>query len=501
MKFRFATAAAVFASSVHSVSGILVPGDGPDGCWTSTTPITQFEFYDIFSNTLQALLGNPNAAPSIPRDMTRTYVLCPNTAYVIGRQAVPEDNVPEPIVGGMWPLGIVNPNVEILCGSTTGERIHNCSITTLEYALLGVPPDTVKQFGQLPDGPIFEAAASLLDISNLTVRGLTFENSESCVSPVSLAAPGENILLDDCAWKNHVVAACNPEGSDVSLMAFVLFPQLDVWESRPYLSLSIENSVFQDNLLNGVSIIDAFFECIRGAPYDGDLEECLNSKPTSLGDRMPLRLHNIRMENNDFCAASEEATPFFFSPGIEMTSVCFKDNYGPTYDAIYRTRDDLYPFLYTNVSSQNNTVDVVNGTVCDYRLKEVECGFFETDSCAIETSPIESVERTWVRPLDCDVIKPNVVIASETPSVAASNAPSTTSMVPSVTASNAPSTTSMVPSVTASNAPSTASMAPSVAASNAPSITPTMESGVLNRFSVEGVVAGIIFSLVAGIVL
>jgi len=299
-----------------------------------------------------------------------------------------------------------------------------------------------------------------------------------------LAAPGENILLDDCAWKNNVVAACNPEGLDTSLVAYVLFPQLDVWESRPYLSLSIENSVFQDNLLNGVSIIDAFFECINGAPYDGDKEECLNNSP--LGDRMHLRLHNIRMENNDFCAASEEALPFFFSPGIEMTSVCFKDNYGPTYDAIYRTRDDLYPFLYTNVSSQNNTVDVVNGTVCDYRLKEVECGFFETDSCAIETSPIESVERTWVRPLDCDVIKPNVVIASETPSVAASNAPSTTSMVPSVTASNAPST---------------ASMAPSVAASNAPSITPTMESGVLNRFSVEGVVAGIIFSLVAGIVL
>jgi hypothetical protein len=188
---------------------------------------------DCFSNTSSILLAQMQDPPILD------IVLCSDTIFRIGVPTNPE-LVFSAYEKGDIPLTAIHDNMVFSCGNSTNPTSENICILDGGWI-------------QFLTQPTIVAAENPISTHNLTVRGLTFTgnltqatNTDGSVASshaISLNAPGENMVLDDCLFldlsadsviSNRWNELMSSEEADSSL-----YP--------PYSStLTLQNSLFQN---------------------------------------------------------------------------------------------------------------------------------------------------------------------------------------------------------------------------------------------------------------
>jgi hypothetical protein len=145
--------------------------------------------YPCFTSTFAILAAQLSTAQ-------RDFRICPDTTINIG---FPTDASFTNFVGGDFPLTIVHDDVTVACGSS-GKSSNNCTLNGGLY-----------QFVTIASNPLVPRK---ITTNNLKLKGITFTGSLNRIpSPTSpsgfvlpasmlVSAPGKNIVVEDCLFRN-----------------------------------------------------------------------------------------------------------------------------------------------------------------------------------------------------------------------------------------------------------------------------------------------------------
>jgi len=318
MKLSVATAS--LSLLIRGTVGIDIPSPTTGSCFTNLSEITIFELHCIF----QGALGSADPAcpnPSVLggdwtslRDTRRTYTVCPDSIF-----SAPLVSPDEAIT--QYPLGTVNPNVEIKCGES-GQSSNNCVITGGNVHFLTPHPSYIG----LTPTDIFQM--SFLDVSNLLIRGVTFTgvdkdfgtdpDNAGDFTNISLHLPGVNIGIHDCVFKDNAV-------DDVIQTLFV--EEAYNAKKRPgteYMSVLIDDSVIKTTKYRFSILFTGKFY------YDGWSDAYVGSERS-----LHVDIRNSLIGNNmnippQIGTSSYDYAAIILEDGVTVAteSVCFINNCG-----------------------------------------------------------------------------------------------------------------------------------------------------------------------------
>jgi hypothetical protein len=232
---KLITLALLCASLLPASAVEITPSDGSD-CFNSTLDIAVSEFFGIFD-------------PSVDVSVERIYTICPNTTIGVGEPVAPNTALYQ---NGDFALFVFNPNVHVRCGAS-GSSSNNCVLTggadmlqTLRdrETLASVFPFLPTLVPGLSAYPTDLPSGWVPNVSNMTIRGLTFEDGNGpddgfFHSVITLAGPGSDLLISDCIVRN------SDESSPPSSAILSIYNKEFYTGNGLYMDVTITDCVFE----------------------------------------------------------------------------------------------------------------------------------------------------------------------------------------------------------------------------------------------------------------
>jgi len=245
----------------------------------------------------------------------RTYTLCPNREYFIGRL---DPSIPGTFVGGSTSF-LPRPNVYYKCG-TSGSSTNNCRIIDGSFPIV--------MFGSKND----------LYSTNVTFQGITIESSFS--GGVLAAKPGD-VTFIDCIFRNHenlgpiILLYENRLSRRLAQLDFHEF--MNEWETNTLVAPSSDATNEEptpeliSRTLQTSALISTFTFTCRKCLFEGNrVSSRVNAFPGIINAQssdVEIVLEDVVFRNNDYRTPVKAATYAIASQGpLTLRNSCFEDN-------------------------------------------------------------------------------------------------------------------------------------------------------------------------------